>query len=703
MVRINEQQLQQITQLAKDGATTVNTNQARIINLADPILGQDAVNLRTLDGYVQDVINNLSFTLAEVLAAGNDTGGYNINLSSGSSITSTTNVITLDDNVYISGDLYVAGTTTTINTTHLGVTDSFIFLNQGYINPAVARPGGVAVNYQPTTTYATVDGYFVPGVAGVSNPYVTILDGYGQLAAGDIIMVSGTGENNAGTNNGVYEVLTNSTGTLTIRGVGLTATELDFTENQFTSDGYIAGRITKIFVSEISSGSDGYWQQSRGSDSASFLASTVKLISDGSLVGGDLSGVLPNPTVVAAEFGSTRLTFSNVIDGYFLQRVGGSIVGANPTLSGDVTGSITNNTVVAAHFNGVQLTLGAATANQMLVVSGDGTSVVGQAQPTSLPPSGSAGGDLSGSYPNPAVRALTTNAGAGTQLTTGTIDDGYLFIRSGTSIIGKDPSTLTVAGDVTGTLGNTTVGTAHFGGTALTLNAVSDGYILTRSGTTITGTSVSGLPFGAGYDLTGTLGAPVVVAAHFNLTQDGYTQVAFGNVPDGYVLKRSGNTIVGVLEPGGAPTGAAGGDLGGTYPTPTVVAAEFGSSGRLTFGTVDDGYSLVRSGTSVVGAKAYYDGYLPRQARFVVTTDGQTSFTLPETPYLDGYDNVNGISFYVNGVKQTITDYTVVGTTVTWAGSLPLIGPAHTPSEPDIIEITYFVLVKTYIKYDVQA
>lgn len=700
MVRVSELQLQQITQLAKDGALTVNTNQARIINLADPIDPQDAVNLRTLDGYVATVIAGLSFTLAEVLAAGNDTGGYDINLTGGSEITSSTGIISLNADVNISGNLYVAGTTTTINTTHLSVSDNFLFLSQGY-TANTGLSGGLVVNYLPTTTYANVATTgFHAGVAAVSNPYVFITNIDGYLAAGDIVMISQTGDGYNGPNNGIFEVLYNDGGILTIRGVGLTGTQLAFTENQFVTDGYVAGRITKINVSVIETSTDGYWQTSQGSTYAEIVASTQNIMLEGGAAGGDLGGTYPNPTVVAAEFGANRLTFGTVTDGYFLQRSGSTIIGTNPALAGDVTGTIGNNTVVAAHFNGVQLTLGAASANQMLVVNGAGTSVIGQAQPTSLPPSGTAGGDLSGTYPNPAVKALTTDAGLGTQLTTGVIPDGYLFLRSGTTIVGTQIASLSLAGDVTGTLGNTNVGAAHFGGTQLTLNTVNDGYLLTRSGSTITGTSVSNLPFGAGYDVTGTLGAPLVVSAHFNLVPDGYTQIGFGDVPDGYLLKRIGNTIVGIQSPSGSPTGAAGGDLGGTYPNPEVVAGEFGASGRLTFGAVADGYAVIRSGGALVGGKSYYDGYVPRQARFVIPYDGYTIFVLPEVPYIDGYDGVNGINFYINGVKQTITDYSIVGSTVTWAGSEPLIGPAHTPSEPDIIEITYFKIVKTFVQYD---
>jgi hypothetical protein len=114
--------------------------------------------------------------------------------------------------------------------------------------------------------------------------------------------------------------------------------------------------------------------------SAAFVSSSM---------GGDLSSTLPNPTVVAVHEtgGPTRLAIDSVPDGSFLKRSGTTLIGGTPSGAGNVTGPASSTDGNLAVFNG--------TSGEIIK---DGGPV-----PTSLPPSGTAGGILSGTYPNPAL------------------------------------------------------------------------------------------------------------------------------------------------------------------------------------------------------------------------------------------------------------------------------------------------------------
>jgi len=72
MVRISEQQLQQITQLAKDGATVVEANNSRIANVATPIDPHDVVIKSYVDGYV---VSDATETSVGVIRLSGDLSG----------------------------------------------------------------------------------------------------------------------------------------------------------------------------------------------------------------------------------------------------------------------------------------------------------------------------------------------------------------------------------------------------------------------------------------------------------------------------------------------------------------------------------------------------------------------------------------------------------------------------------------------------
>jgi hypothetical protein len=184
--------------------------------------------------------------------------------------------------------------------------------------------------------------------------------------------------------------------------------------------------------------------------------------------GGDLGGSYPNPQVAGLLGNALPILATGNLSwsGTAWQFSAGGI--PSGTAGGDLTGTYPNPQVKAIW--GWPVNSSMPLTNQVL--EWNGSAWVPTSLPSSLPPSGAAGGDLSGTYPNPEVSGLLNYP-------LPALADGYLN-WTGTNwqlsnLTGLSPGGA-AGGDLTGTYPNPTV--AALNGVVVSAIAPSNNYLL---------------------------------------------------------------------------------------------------------------------------------------------------------------------------------------------------------------------------------
>ena len=291
--------------------------------------------------------------------------------------------------------------------------------------------------------------------------------------------------------------------------------------------------------------------------------------------GGGLTGTYPNPTVASGTITSAMIVDATIVNADIsaTAAIALSKLATDPVARANHTGSQTLSTISNAGTSASKNVPATGNASISEVVYGTDTRLS-----DSRAPSGSAGGDLTGTFPNPTIGSSKVTS---THILDGTIVNADINASAAIALskLATDPL---ARANHTGTQTASTI--SDFTSTVQSAISAASGVSYSAGVISLaSGTGGAGLTYSSGVLAVGA-GTGISVAADS-------ISVAYGTTS---ITAAVGNDSR--LSDSRAPSGSAGGDLTGTYPNPTLAAA--GTAGTYTKVTTD-AKGRVTSGTTL--------------------------------------------------------------------------------------------------------